>query len=285
MHQLFLPYVSNILNQTKPKNILEVGVCHGETTKKLLKWCHHNNANLTSLDPAAWEGELPEKIKPPYQNYVFKKGHQSEMVSYTPKKVVEIFEEKLDSNWDCKKITSLDYLKDKPEVHYNTYILDGDHNYYTVYSELNLIKNYMKSGDIVLFHDVSDKWHRKDLYYDIRNIPVEFRNTEKQGVMTAIDEFLQENNGHKTGELCLLEDIEHIISSYTKNSNTLEKAKTLARIAKNLFKTKSSRRVSKEITKLTSKILDSPLYCSHSKSFRFQIITRKHFGLGLLEKI
>jgi len=53
---------------------------------------------------------------------------------------------------------------------HDLYIIDGDHNYYTVLNELRLI-HATNQNAIVLLHDVGWPWGRRDLYYDPNNLP------------------------------------------------------------------------------------------------------------------
>jgi len=73
--------------------------------------------------------------------------------------------------------------------------IDGDHTYYTVLNELRVAKKAVRKGGHIFLHDVEPPWDRKDLYYNIDLIPEEFRNGDKQGVLTAIEDFLLENPG------------------------------------------------------------------------------------------
>ncbi len=48
-------------------------------------------------------------------------------------------------------------------------ILDGDHNWYTVYNELKLLSRQVDDGrpyPLVLVHDIGWPYGRRDLYYD-----------------------------------------------------------------------------------------------------------------------
>jgi hypothetical protein len=101
-------------------------------------------------------------------------------------------------------------------------IVDGDHNYYTVYHELLLIAQLLKPDGVVFLHDVSWPYGRRDMYYDPLRIPAEHRHPyryaglvrgqstladsgafnshlanalheggPKNGVLTAIEDFLE----------------------------------------------------------------------------------------------
>ena len=75
-------------------------------------------------------------------------------------------------------------------------LLDGDHNYYTVSRELEMITSISYDHTIVVVDDVSGRWENKDLWYADRpgyennrtaTLQVE---TEKHGVKAAVDDFL-----------------------------------------------------------------------------------------------
>jgi len=107
---------------------------------------------------------------------------------------------------------------------YDVVLIDGDHNWFTVFNELKLIERHiLGSGQqvLVFLHDVGWPYARRDQYYDPRTVPVEFRqafrpwgvvldrgdltpqggfnrtlnnavyeNTERNGVLTAVEDFL-----------------------------------------------------------------------------------------------
>ncbi|MHA2303396.1 MAG: class I SAM-dependent methyltransferase [Candidatus Thorarchaeota archaeon] len=78
-------------------------------------------------------------------------------------------------------------------------LVDGDHNYYTVKNEMTHIERLSRPHTIVLCDDYHGKWGQKDLYYSEREgyaeikIATERKETEKQGVAPAIDEWLEEH--------------------------------------------------------------------------------------------
>lgn len=120
---------------------------------------------------------------------------------------------------------SLDALPNVASV-YDCILIDGDHNWYTVFNELRLIRqrNLLRPGGMIFFHDVEWPYGRRDLYYQPDTIPPEYRqdyerkgiipgrsqladyggsNTEnwnavheggpRNGVLTAIEDFYAEN--------------------------------------------------------------------------------------------
>ena len=117
---------------------------------------------------------------------------------------------------------SVDVLGDLPPM--DVALIDGDHNWYTVFTELNLLADVARRDGVpmpvMVLHDVGWPYGRRDLYYDPSNIPAEHRqpwrragirrgdrrlvvgglnsnlaNAEleggaRNGVMTAVDDFV-----------------------------------------------------------------------------------------------
>ncbi len=198
MWRSFESHILPLLENYKPKSILEIGVLRGRNTLNLLKWCSENNSLLTSIDPVAWTGDIPEELQDPMNGYIYKRGdEQLEQMAIEPTGLEEAFSKGLDKYWTCYKQRSLDFLALSTFSGYDFYLIDGDHNYFTVMNELSYIHNVSKSNDILLFNDVSGGWARKDLYYDPQLIPEEHINGNKQGVLTAINDFLDEISDKK----------------------------------------------------------------------------------------
>jgi hypothetical protein len=115
-----------------------------------------------------------------------------------------------------------------PGAKFDCILIDGDHNWYTVFNELRLIheRALLRPGGFVFLHDVDWPYGRRDLYYQPETIPAEFRHPfaqkgmirgqselaeagglnsgyrnalneggEKNGVMTAIDDFVAQHPG------------------------------------------------------------------------------------------
>jgi len=193
MWRSFDDHILPILNSSTPTTILEIGVLHGKNTLQILEWCSTNNSHLTSIDPVGWTGDIPEHLMAPMDGYIYKRGDETlEKLTITPTGIEEVFEKGLDKNWTYYKQRSLDFLASPDFQGYDLYLIDGDHNYFTVMQELSSIHNVSKAGDILLFNDVTGHWARNDLYYDPEFIPKEHRNGKKQGVLTAIKDFLDQ---------------------------------------------------------------------------------------------
>jgi hypothetical protein len=113
---------------------------------------------------------------------------------------------------------------------YDCILIDGDHNWYTVYHELKAIKtrDLIKPGGTIFFHDVGWPYGRRDMYFQPELIPQEYiqpyrkegivygesalssasalnasfcnaihEGGQKNGVLTAVEDFLKESGGSK----------------------------------------------------------------------------------------
>lgn len=63
-------------------------------------------------------------------------------------------------------------------MEFDAILLDGDHNWYTVFNELLLIEQFglLKKKGFVFLHDVGWPYGRRDMYYLPDTIPKEFRH-------------------------------------------------------------------------------------------------------------
>jgi len=97
---------------------------------------------------------------------------------------------------------SLDFLeRNKGKYKFDIIIVDGDHNYYTVLKELNLLLDYITENTIIICDDYFGKYAEEDLYYADRptynDVKIATRinkqeRTKKKGVQTAIDDFVMQ---------------------------------------------------------------------------------------------
>jgi predicted O-methyltransferase YrrM len=65
-------------------------------------------------------------------------------------------------------------------------LIDGDHNWYTVWSELAAIRDQslLVPGGMIFFHDVGRPYGRRDMYYQPETIPPEYRlEYERKGIV------------------------------------------------------------------------------------------------------
>jgi O-antigen biosynthesis protein len=89
-----------------------------------------------------------------------------------------------DARVTVHKSNSLDVLPNMERT-FDCILIDGDHNWYTVFNELRLIRerNLLRPGGMVFFHDVGWPYGRRDMYYQPDTIPVEYRQRyEHKGI-------------------------------------------------------------------------------------------------------
>lgn len=108
-----------------------------------------------------------------------------------------------------------------PDSRFDCILIDGDHNWYTVFNELRLIheRALLRPGGYIFLHDVDWPYGRRDLYYQPDTIPAEFRHpfaqkgivrgqrrlAEVGGLNSRYLNALQEG-GPKNGVLTAIED-------------------------------------------------------------------------------
>lgn len=177
-----------------PRTIVEIGCAAGQTTRRLVAFCVRSGATLHAIDPA-------------------------------PRFDVEGWGAQAGGRLVFHRARSLDAL---PGIDgYDAVLVDGDHNWYTVFHELRLIEQQAERAErpfpLVWLHDIGWPYGRRDLYYDPESIPAEYRhpyaragmrpgssdllpqggfnarlcnatreNTPRNGVLTAVEDFLKQ---------------------------------------------------------------------------------------------
>lgn len=193
MYPFWEPFIAPLLHTLGPKTLVEVGAEQGKSTHRLLRYCATHQAVLHAIDPA-------------------------------PKFDVEAWEQQQAGRFYFHRGLSLDVLPTL--TGYDLVLLDGDHNWYTVYHELRCIETTAQQTGrpfpMVLLHDVGWPYGRRDLYYDLDTIPPKYRQpaarmgmrpgsselvaqggmsrgllhareegTPRNGVRTALEDFMQ----------------------------------------------------------------------------------------------
>jgi hypothetical protein len=172
-----------LLEIVQPRTIIEIGAERGDTTRPLLDFCQRHDATLHSIDP----------------HPLFDWQNEPRLVMH--------------------RALSLQALPTIGAC--DACLIDGDHNYYTVFNELMLIGRN-QPFPLTFVHDIGWPYGRRDSYYDPRNIPAEHRhqcvkmgllpglsalvpkggfnanlwnaraeNTPKNGVLTAVEDFMK----------------------------------------------------------------------------------------------
>ncbi len=186
--------VLGCLDAVHARSITEVGAFMGELTRLLLHWADESGATVTAID-----------VTPPADLAELGPAHDNLQI------VAEL---------------SLDALEHTPLT--DVFILDSDHNYYTLSHELEVISRRVAAEEhpfpLLLLHDVRWPHGRRDDYYVPDRIPAEHRQPlataglhpdepgtrygglpcdnpaareggARNGVMTAIEDFMADRPG------------------------------------------------------------------------------------------
>jgi len=128
----------------KAREIVEIGAEFGGMSQLLADFAGAAGGRLTSIDPA------------PKQEFL--DWAEGADVRHVPQ-------------------LSLAAIPEQRDV--DAWIVDGDHNWYTVYHETHAIAAAARRDGkplLVFYHDVAWPWARRDLYYAPDQIPAEFRH-------------------------------------------------------------------------------------------------------------
>jgi hypothetical protein len=173
------------INKSGYTDLCEIGSSYGTTADRLLEL---TRARISMIDPCIDE-DLPKKYEHNDRIRVYK-GLSLEVLT------------KLSGHFDC-------------------ILIDGDHNWYTVFNELETIgrKGLLKKGGTIFFHDIGWPYGRRDLYYLPESIPAAFRHPyARKGIVQGQSELsdfggmnARQNNavfegGERNGVLTAVED-------------------------------------------------------------------------------
>lgn len=156
--------IKPILELTKPKTIVEIGSAHGLNTTNILHYLTPiEDGQLVSIDPSPqFDVEKMQQVYP--HKFVAIKGFSLHVLP---------------------TIETCDAT-----------LIDGDHNWYTVYYELKQFER-MKRFPIIFLHDLEWPYGRRDMYYFPESIPPEFRKPNaKMGILPGVNELVE--NGHNS---------------------------------------------------------------------------------------
>lgn len=193
MRRFWTSVIEPIFEAVEPRVIVEIGADRGRNTVKILDYCRRTGAVAHIIDP------LPkfniEQWREEWREGVFHQG------------------------------LSLEALPDVRTM--DVVLIDGDHNWYTVFNELKLIEQFAEGADrfpVVLLHDVEWPYGRRDSYYDPTTVPASYRHvsaklglrpgksspvknglnadfehalyegTARNGVLTALEDFVTSSN-------------------------------------------------------------------------------------------
>src|ERR1700735_2776846 len=147
MHRFWTRFVGPLIETAAPRRIMEIGAEFGWNTQRVLDYCRKTASRPEVIDPAP----------PPALHEVLARFDAE--YTYHPLKSLEAI----------PLIAPVDLV-----------LLDGDHNWFTVYNELQMIfRRAAETGTpapIVVFHDVAWPYARRDMYY----APLELDPADRQ---------------------------------------------------------------------------------------------------------
>ena len=142
MNRFWDSILRQLIASARPSRIVEVGVAGGLLTEKLLEYCATSGAVLHAIDP-----------RPQVDVDEWQQRHGDRLVFH--------------------RAPSLDVLGEIHDV--DVVLIDGDHNWFTVYHELMMIEETARNDDrlppVIVLHDVEWPYGRRDMYYDPDTIP------------------------------------------------------------------------------------------------------------------
>jgi Methyltransferase domain len=163
VHRFWNSVIEPVLEAVEPRVIVEIGADRGKNTTNILRYCVRRGAVAHVIDPLPkfsleeWQQEYGEAV---------------------------VFHRKL----------SLEALPAVPRM--DVVLIDGDHNWYTVFHELTVIQSIAGVAErfpVVLLHDVDWPYGRRDLYYDPETIPSRYRHPfQRLGIRPGKSELLKE---------------------------------------------------------------------------------------------
>ena len=137
--------IAPVLHAAQARSVVEIGALRGETTERMLDDLGPD-AELDVIDP--------EPAFDPSDH-----------------------EHRFEGRYRFHQGLSLDVIPTLGPV--DAALIDGDHNWYTVYNELRLLaegaKRHGTGLPVLILHDVLWPYGRRDLYYAPERIPGEFR--------------------------------------------------------------------------------------------------------------
>jgi hypothetical protein len=212
--------IEPLIEAADPKVVVEIGALRGDTTVRLFE----------SLDP----------------------GAELHVVDPEPQFDPEEHERHFGGRYVFHRDASLDVIPDLPPV--DVALIDGDHNWYTVYNELCLLDSRARQTGgalpLLVLHDVLWPYGRRDGYYAPERIPPDFRQPcTRAGIERGRDALVpngglnshihnaDHEGGARNGVLTALEDfvaereppVRHVV---VKSYNGLAVAADGARLAR-----------------------------------------------------
>lgn len=154
----FVPLIRPCLERAGVRDVVEIGAEFGGMSQVLGDWCASAGGTLTSVDPAprpeflTWAADHPAVVHVPLPS-----------------------------------LQALPQVARCPDA----WVIDGDHNYHTVFNELALIDGICQRHGkplLAFLHDVSWPCARRDMYYAPERIPPAHRHAYSYQAGVHVDD-------------------------------------------------------------------------------------------------
>jgi hypothetical protein len=146
MIKLWRRIILPVYQAARATTVLEIGAEYGTSTNVLLNYVKEQGGHLHCIDPY-----------PAFEAREFAEQNREHVTFYED--------------------LSLNVIRKIPRV--DVAMVDGDHNWYTVYNELRQLEEVHGEDPlaqpVIFAHDLSWPYGRRDLYYNPDTIPAEFR--------------------------------------------------------------------------------------------------------------
>lgn len=198
MNRFWHRYLKPMIETARPRRIMEIGADRGWNTRNLLQYCREHGAHADIIDPAP-RPSLHEVLS----------DFSAAEFRYLP----------------LKSLAAIPQL-DAPDVA----LIDGDHNWATVHTELNLLDARAEQlgvpPPIVFSHDVAWPYARRDMYYNPDDLDAWQKHPYSyNGMLPGVNELVEHGmngilanalheGGPRNGVLTAIED--YIASSGTE---------------------------------------------------------------------
>lgn len=164
MYQFWEIVIEPMLEAARPESIVEIGSDKGNTTRNLLAFAERTGATVHSIDPL-------------------------------PRYDVDEWRERYGEHFVFHRALSLEALPHIDRI--DAILIDGDHNWYTVFNELKMVERRSEETGrpfpLVMLHDVGWPCARRDLYYIPETIPAEYRHPcDLKGLRPGVEGVLEE---------------------------------------------------------------------------------------------
>tara|TARA_Y100001973_G_C5208830_1_gene343739 strand:- start:14632 stop:15342 length:711 start_codon:yes stop_codon:yes gene_type:complete len=182
--------VRDFLTKFKNPKVLEIGLDAGQTTLPML---HNMSVHCEEFTYVGIDVKVSNLLIE--QIGQLSGVHLKDVDKDHGKKNVEIYE-----------INSLEWLygninREKIYQNYDLVMIDGDHNYFTVFNELTMLEELTHDHTLIVCDDYQGRYRNKDLFYVERDSHKENKHLrdpvrlERQGVGRAIDDYVARTEG------------------------------------------------------------------------------------------